>query len=92
MGLLFGFDCAAYHTVNIECVGHLLLMEYRFGYLIAEIHPSVNETAQKLVKHIKVLHIETQVEQFHSVESLGVNCTPKCGDCDVGNVIQVGKT
>ena len=89
--LLFGFDCAAYHPVNIECVGHLLLMENRFGYLIAGTHPSVNETAQKLVKHIKVLHIEAQVEQFHSVESLGVNCTPKCGGCRCGKCHTGGK-
>ena len=89
--LLFGFDCAAYHPVNIECVGHLLLMENRFGYLIAGTHPSVKETAQKLVKHIKVLHIEAQVEQFHSVESLGVNCTPKCGGCRCGKCHTGGK-
>ena len=77
--------------MNIECVGHLLLMENRFGYLIAGTHPSVNETAQKLVNHIKVLHIEAQVEQFHSVESLGVNCTPKCGGCRCGKCHTGGK-
>ena len=70
--LLFGFDCAAYHPVSVECVGHLLLMKNRFGYIIAGSHPSVNETAQKLVKHAVVLYLETQIDQFHSIESLGV--------------------
>ena len=26
--LLIGFDCAAYHPVSVECVGHLLLMKF----------------------------------------------------------------
>ena len=60
--LLFGVDCAAYHPVSIESVGHLLLMENRFEYLIAGTHPSVNETAQKLVKHVKVLHMEAKID------------------------------
>ena len=89
--LLFGFDCAAYHPVSIESVGHLLLMENRFGYLIAGTHPSVNETAQKLVKHAKVLHMEAQIDRFHSVESLGVNCSPKCGSCCCGKCHAGGK-
>ena len=89
--LLFGFDCAAYHPVSIECVGHLLLMDNRFGYIIAGTHPSVNETAQKLVKHAKVLHMEAQIDRFHSLESLGVNCSPKCGGCRCGKCHAGGK-
>ena len=89
--LLLGFDYAAYHPVSIECVDHLLLMENRFGCLIAGTHPSVNETTQKLVKHAKVLHIEAQIEQFHSVESLGVSCSPKCGGCRCGKCQAGGK-
>ena len=89
--LLFGFDCAAYHPVSVECVGHLLLMKNRFGYIIAGSHPSVNETAQKLVKHAVVLYLETQIDQFHSIESLGVNCTPKCGGCRCGRCHTGGK-
>ena len=66
-------------------------MENRFGYLIAGTHPSVNETAQKLVKHEKVLHMEAQIDRFHSVESLGVNCSPKCGSCRCGKCHAGGK-
>ena len=59
--------------------------------MIAGTHPSVNETTQKLVKHAKVLHIEAQIEQFHSVESLGVSCLPKCGGCRCGKCQAGGK-
>ena len=89
--LLLGFDCAAYHPVSVECVGHLLLMRNRFGYIIAGTHPGVEETAQKLVKHAVVLHMDSQIDQFHSIESLGVNCTPKCGGCRCGKCNTGGK-
>ena len=82
--LLFGFYCAAYQPVSIECVGHLLLMKNRFGHIIVVTHPSVNEPAQKLVKHAVVLHMETQIDQSQSIESLGVNCSPKCEGCRCG--------
>ena len=89
--LLLGFDCAAYHPVSVKCIGHLLLMRNRFGYIIAGTHPSVIETAQKLVKHAVVLHMDSQIDQFYSIESLGVNCTPKCGGCRCGKCSTGGK-
>jgi len=89
--LLIGFSCAAYHPVKVEGVGHLLLMKNRFGHIIAGTHPGIKETARKLVKHAVVLHVEAQMEEFHSIESLGVRCNPKCGGCRCGKCQTGGK-
>ena len=89
--LLIGFSYAGYHPVMVEAVGHLLLMKNRFGYLIAGSHPSIQETTRKLVKHAVVLHVEAQMDQFLSIESVGVRCNPKCGGCRCGKCHTGGK-
>ena len=89
--LLIGFSYAAYHPVKVEGVGHLLLMKNRFGNIIAGSHPTLQETTRKLVKHAIVLHTEMRIEEFHSIESLGVTCYPKCGGCRCGKCHTGGK-
>ena len=89
--LLIGFSYAAFHPVKVEEVGHLLLMENRFGLVIAGTHPNVKETTKKVVKHAIVLHMSVKVEEFFNVESLGVTCSPKCGGCRCGKCHTGGK-
>ena len=89
--LLLGFSCAAYHPVKIEAVGHLLLMKNRFGNLIAGSNSRISETVKKLVKHAVVLHVQAQMEEFHTIESLGVRCYPQCGGCRCGKCQTGGK-
>ena len=90
--LLMGFSYAAYHPVKVESNGHLLLMENMFGHLIAGSHPDISEGTRRLVKHAVVLRIETSIETFHSIESLGVSCTPSCGGCKCGKCHAGGKS
>ena len=90
--LLIGFDYAAYHPVKIEEIDHLLLMENRFGFLVAGAHPCMNENTKKLVKHAIVLHTSINVEEFFSIEALGVTCYPKCGSCSCGKCHTGGKS
>jgi hypothetical protein len=66
-------------------------MKNRFGHIIAGTHPSIQETTRKLVKHATVLHVEARMEEFHSIESLGVTCYPKCGGCRCGKCHTGGK-
>ena len=82
--MLIGFQYAAYHPLCLEAVEHLLLMENRFGILIAGSHPNLKEKTRKLVKHATVLHV-TDPSEFFSMESLGISCTPACGSCKCGN-------
>ena len=91
VGLLIGFSYAAYQPVKIEGVGHLLLMRNRFGSIIAGSHPTIKETTRKVVKHAIVLHSLGNFEEFQSIESLGVVCSPKCGGCRCGTCQTGGK-
>ena len=91
VGLLIGFSYAAYHPVKVEEVGHLLFMKNRFGVFLFGSHPSVKEKTKKLVKHATVLHSKVNFEEFQSIESLGVRCTPKCGGCRCGKCHTGGK-
>ena len=91
VGLLVGFSYAAFHPAKIEEVGHLLLMRNRFGDIIAGSHPTLKETTRKVVKHATVLHSKGSFEEFQSIESLGVACSPKCGGCRCGKCQTGGK-
>ena len=91
VGLLVGFSYAAFHPAKIEEVGHLLLMRNRFGDIIAGSHPTLKETTRKVVKHATVLHSKGSFEEFQSIESLGVTCSPKCGGCQCGKCQTGGK-
>lgn len=46
--LLIGFQYAAFHPVCIESNEHLLLMQNRFGILIAGSHPSIKKELENL--------------------------------------------
>ena len=89
--LLFGFQYAAYHPIPVEAVGHLLLMENRFGVIVAGSHPDLQENTQKIVKHAVVLHTDVKPDDFYNTESLGVSCVPGCGSCKCGNCHPGGK-
>ena len=90
--LLIGFQYAAYHPAKREELGHLLIMENRFGFIIAGSHPRLREKTIKLVKHAAVvLHASIRIEEFYSIEALGVACTPKCGGCICGKCQAGGK-
>ena len=89
--ILFGFQYAAYHPISVEAVGHLLLMENRFGVILAGSHPDIQENTQKIVKHAVVLHADIKPDDFYNIESLGVSCIPGCGSCKCGNCHPGGK-
>ena len=91
--ILIGFQCAGIHPKAIESVGHMLLMENQFGCILAGFHPDVTKTTKRIVQHATVLHSSLQsiTESFHSIESLGVSCTPSCGGCRCGSCHPGGK-
>ena len=75
--LLIGFDYAAHHATCIDSIDHLLLLENRFGYSIAGSHEAFKEHAKNIVKHAVVLYNSEGLNDFYSMENLGINC-----DCE----------
>ena len=59
-------------------------MKNRFGVIVAGSYPGFQEKTRKIVQHAVVLYADVKVEDFSSIESLGVSCTPSCGNCKCG--------
>ena len=90
--VLIGMQYAAFHPVRIKANGHLLLLENRFGYVIAGSHPEIKETTKIIVQHAVVHHTTITIDSFHDIESLGVSCVPKFKSCACGKCHTGGKT
>lgn len=75
-------------SMLVSTNGHLLLLSNRFGGS----HPLLEENTRKIIQHVQVLHIEkVTVTDFFETESLGVDCSPKCGSCKCGKCPIGGK-
>ena len=88
---LIGFQYAAFHPVREQAVGHLLLLRNQFGYVIGGSHPQLREATKKLVKNVKVYQLSHKIEDFFSIEGLGIECQPRCGGCKCGKCHPGGK-
>ena len=83
--VLVGFEYAGYHPSKKESIEHLLLLENRFGKCLGGSHQLFHEKTKKLVKHVTIHHVKySEMEKFFEIESLGVQCKPKCGGCQCG--------
>ena len=89
--ILIGIEYAAYHPVQREVCGQLVLLENQFGYVVAGSHPKLKEQTSLLVQHAVVLHSHGNIEKFFEIENLGVSCQPKCGSCRCGACHPGGK-
>ena len=92
--VLIGYEYAGYHPTVEDSVGHLLVLENRFGRCIGGAHPKLKDLTRKVCPQGQVLHIragEITLQDFFSVESLGVECSPRCGGCRCGRCPPGGK-
>ena len=80
---LIGYKYAAFHPNCIQAIGHLLLLHNRFGTIIGGTHSKLEEKTRTIVQHVVVHHanVNVQMEDFYSIERLGVVCSPRCGSC-----------
>ena len=79
--VLIGYEYAAYHPQRTQNVGHLLLLQNRFGLCIRGTHPSIKDEIKKHdLSYARVQHV-IKVEDFYKIENLGVECVPRCGSC-----------
>ena len=90
---LIGYEYAAFHPHCIQAIRHLLLLHNRFGTIIGGTHPKLEEKTRKIVQHVMVHHANANVkmEDFYSIERLGVDCSPRCGSCKCSQCHPGGK-
>ena len=74
----------------------LLLYENRFGKTVGGSHLDIREETRLndscfKVRSAAVMHVESSIERFFEIESLGVSCSPKCGACSCGTCHPGGK-
>ncbi|XP_043198573.1 uncharacterized protein LOC122368576 isoform X1 [Amphibalanus amphitrite] len=90
--VLIGFDHAAQHPVREKSMENLVLLRNRFGVCVSGSHPSLVEKTEVMSMHMQVCAISpTSLEDFFTTESLGTQCTPKCGSCKCGKCPPGGK-
>ena len=94
--MLVGLQYAAFHPVPIQTEGHLILYHNRFGKTIGGTHPGICENTKldescSQVRHAVTMHVIQATDTFFEIESLGVNCIPRCGACSCGSCHPGGK-
>lgn len=83
--VLIGYEYAAYHPQRTQNVGHLLLLQNRFGLCIGGTHPSIKDEIKKHdLSYSRVQHV-IKVEDFYKIENLGNECVLHCGSCKCGH-------
>ena len=91
--VLIGYEYAGYHPEREQSSGHLLLLKNRFGRCLGGSHTNMAENTLKLIQHATVHHVaRVNIEDFFDTESLGVECSPKCGSCRCGRCPIGGKS
>ena len=90
--VLIGFDHAAQHPVREKSMENLVLLRNRFGVCASGSYPSLVENTAVMSMHMQVCAISpASLEDFFTTESLGTQCTPKCGPCKCGKCPPGGK-
>ncbi|XP_033122961.1 uncharacterized protein LOC117121760 [Anneissia japonica] len=80
VNILVGYDYAGFHPREVKKEGHLLLLECRFGMCIGGAHPICR--GENCATEISLLEVKHR--EFFDIESLGIDCNPRCGGCKCG--------
>ena len=64
-------------------MSHLLLLENRLVFVIAGAHITLGAGVKKLL-FTQINKTCTKMDHFFEIESLGVECFPRCGPCKYG--------
>ena len=84
--LLIGYEYAGLHPIRKRAVDNLLLLGNEFGECVAGSHPGIVENTRRsivsnLTTVINYVQAGHSAQDFFSIESMGVECNPKCGNC-----------
>ena len=84
--VLIGLEYAGFHPVRTNSNGHLLLLSNQFGKCIGGSYPLLVEGTRKVIQHVTIHHVKgVDIKEFYDIESLGISCSPKCGNCKCGH-------
>ena len=91
--VLIGLDYAAFQPQIIQNSDHLVLVGNPFGTCLSGKHPLLTEHTEKVVSFARFNHFFSQptIQEFFTSESLGIECSPRCGSCKCGNCPIGGK-
>ena len=79
--VLIGYRYAGYHPEPERKLDHLLLLKNRFGRCLGGTHAAFGEAGHTM-HNARVHHVsEIKIEDFFTIENLGVECTSRCGGC-----------
>ena len=95
VNLLIGYDYAGWHPTSEQVHEHLIILSNIFGKCVGGRCPSLEEMTRKSILIPSSVHFVqsgSTPDEFMTIESLGVNCTPKCGNCKCGSCPIGGKT
>ena len=85
--VLIGYEYAACHPEREQNIGHFVLLKNRFGRCVGGTHPLLKEMCMAHdLRNARVNTIVSKVniDDFYTIEALGVQCKPKCGGCKCG--------
>ena len=89
--VLIGYEYAGFHPVPSVQLGHLLILENKFGKCIGGSHPKLTEMTK--YRYRQIMHVnakEVTLVDFFNMESLGVQCTGSFQDVETAH--WVGRT
>ena len=92
--VLIGYDYAGWHPIPERISGHLMILNNIFGKCVGGRCSSIVENIEKsnfTTSSVNFTQSNGSLEQFMSIESLGVQCDPKCGGCKCGTCPIGGK-
>ena len=81
--ILIGYDYAGFHPILEKCQDHKVLLKNRFGYIAAGSTRPITASGTPIFEAHTYL-VSHSLDKFFEIESLGVQCTPKCGGCKCG--------
>ena len=85
--VLIEYDYAGWHPIPELADQHLVVLTNIFGKCVGGRCPSVTKSTDKIVStasFINSVKLDGILEQFDTIEYLGVQCDPKCGTCPIG--------
>ena len=92
--ILIGMEYAAWHPVKEQSYEHLVIYKNAFGRCLGGHHSSIVEKTYKntnIAGNVNFISSTCTLQKFFDIESLGTECSPRCGSCRCGKCPIGGK-